>query len=393
MTATDTYYKQLQSILHYWSTVVYDHKRDRFYGCVDENNVPDESAPLGSVMYARALWAFSAGYQVTKNTRDLLMANNAYCYLTTVFWDKTYGGVYWLIDADGQPLADKKQIYALAFVIYGLTEYYKVNPEEKVLDQAKELYWLIERYSYDPVNEGYFEAFNRDWSVADDLRLSDKDSNEEKTMNTHLHIMEAYVNLYRVWPEVTLARKIVNLVNLFHDHIVDARTGQLILFFNDLWQKRSDTVSYGHDIEASWLLCEAAEIAGDEALIMRTKQLALTMVAATIPGFDSDGGLNYEVEAGHLVAEKHWWVQAEAAVGLLNAWQISGQADHLDMFNRNWGFIEQHLIDSANGEWYWGIKDHHTIMPGQDKAGIWKCPYHNSRCLLEIMKRTPDKGK
>jgi mannobiose 2-epimerase len=387
MTAINRYYKQLQSILHYWSTVVYDDKRDRFYGRVDENNVPDEAAPLGSVMYARALWAFAAGYQVTKNTRDLFMAEKAHRYLTTVFWDTTYGGVYWLIDAGGQPLADKKQIYALAFAIYGLTEYYKVKPKECVLDQAKELYWLIERYSYDPVNNGYFEAFNRDWSLAGDLRLSDKDSNEQKSMNTHLHIMEAYVNLYRVWPEAALARKIVNLVNLFHDRIVDAYTKHLILFFSDVWEKRSDMISYGHDIEASWLLCEAAEIVGDEPLIVRTRQLAMAMIDATLSGFDSDGGLNYEVDNGHLIAEKHWWVQAEAAVGLLNAWQISGQTVYLNLFDRSWDFIEQYLIDDVNGEWYWGIKERYEIMPGQDKAGIWKCPYHNTRCLLEIMKR------
>jgi mannobiose 2-epimerase len=389
MTDTDRYYNQLQSILSYWSTIVYDTKRDRFYGRVDENNVPDETAPLGSVMYARTLWAFSAGYQATNNPGHLLMAGKAYRCLTTVFWDKTYGGIYWLVDISGQPLADKKQIYALAFAIYGLTEYYKINPDDSIIDQAKELYWLIERYSYDPVNDGYFEAFNRDWSTADDLRLSDKDNNEQKTMNTHLHIMEAYVNLYRVWPDAALARRILKLVNLFHDRIVDAKTKHLVLFFNDVWDKRSDMISYGHDIEASWLLCEAAEILGDETLIARTKQLAIAMVDAILPGFDN--GLNYEVDGGHLIAEKHWWVQAEATVGLLNAWQISGKDFYLDIFKHNYEYIERYIIDHVNGEWYWGIEGQHTIMQGQDKAGIWKCPYHNSRCLLEIRRRLYDK--
>lgn len=387
MSDTGTYYQHLQQILQYWDTVVFDEQRARFYGRVDENNIPDETAPLGLVMYARALWAFSAGYRATHKARHLLLAGKAYQYLTTAFWDNEYGGVYWLINADGSPLADKKQVYALVFAIYGLTEYYKINPDDTILDKAKELYWLIERYSYDPVHDGYFEAFNRDWSLADDLRLSTKDSNERKTMNTHLHIMEAYINLYRVWPEEGVAKKILKLVNLFHAHIVDAQTRHLVLFFDDTWEKRSDMISYGHDIEASWLLCEAAEMVGDEALIHRTRQLALAMVNATLPGFDSFGGLNYEVDNGRLIAEKHWWVQAEAAVGLLNAWQLSGEDLYLKLFGRSWEYIEKYIIDDTNGEWYWGIKDHHQIMPGQDKAGIWKCPYHNTRCLLEIIKR------
>lgn len=393
MTGIEPYYRELQDILQYWATIVYDKKRDRFYGRVDENNVPDEGAPLGSVMYARALWAFSAGYQATKNPRDLLMAGRAYHYLTTAFWDKTYGGVYWLIDADEQLLADKKQIYALAFAIYGLTEYYKINPDEKVLDHAKELYRLIERYSYDPVHDGYFEAFNRDWSPADDLRLSTKDSNEQKTMNTHLHIMEAYANLYRVWPVDNVAKKISKLVNLFHQHIVNARTNHLTLFFNDVWEKRSDMISYGHDIEASWLLCESAELVGDKDLIKHTEQIAIQMVNAALPGFDEYGGLNYEVDEGYLIAEKHWWVQAEAAVGLLNAWQLTSEGIYLKLFDRSWKYIRKNIIDGANGEWYWGIKDQHTIMPGQDKAGIWKCPYHNTRCMLEIISRLNQPAK
>lgn len=381
------YKAELLNILQYWSNVVYDSKRNRFFGRVDENNVPDENAPLGSVMYARTLWAFSAAYQVTGNPGDLLMAGKAYHYLTIAFWDKKYGGVYWLIDADGEVLADKKQVYALAFAIYGLTEYYKVNIDDTVLDQAKELYWLIERYSYDPVNDGYLEAFNRDWSVADDLRLSEKDSNEQKTMNTHLHIMEAYVNLYQVWPEPGLANKITRLVELFHNRFVDDKSRHLVLFFNEQWERKSDIISYGHDIEASWLLCEAANVTGNADLIKRTEKLAIAMVDAVLPGFDADGGLNYETEEDELVAQKHWWVQAEAAVGLLNAWQLTHNVFYMEIFERSWKYIANNIIDNVNGEWYWGLQNGHELMPGQDKAGIWKCPYHNSRSMLEIIKR------
>jgi len=389
MDTFDSYKRELENILQYWSSVVFDKDRDRFYGKVDEDNHPDEHAPLGAVMYSRILWSFSAAYQLVPDPRYLEMAQKAYNYLITAFSDEVYGGVFWTIDSNGNPDEDKKQIYALAFAIYGLSEFYRINPQKKAVEQAIALYELIEKYSYDPIKEGYLEAFNKDWSLADDLRLSKKDSNEKKTMNTHLHIMEAYVNLYKIWPDENLANKIKNIIHIFSKYIIDPQTNHLGLFFDENWKSKSNIVSYGHDIEASWLLCEAAEILKDEILLFNIREQAIKITRAVAEILTEDGGLNYEYEPdqGHLFTDKHWWVQAEASVGFLNAWQISGDRYYFTLFEKSWNFIDRHIIDKVNGEWFWGIDNNHQLMPKQDKAGIWKCPYHNTRCILEIINR------
>lgn len=381
--------KELRYILDYWADVVFDQQNNIFYGQVNEHNIPNGTAPRGVVMYARILWAFSAAFKFTHDPRDEKMALYAYTGLTRLFRDDKYGGVYWMVDAGGNPLEKKKQIYAQAFVIYGLTEYYSITNNREVLDEAIRLYRLIEEYSFDPEHGGYFEAFNNDWSMATDLRLSEKDDNACKTLNTHLHIMEAYVNLYRMWPDMQLASAIRRLIGLFDLHFIHKSTSHLVLFFNETWLPTSTVISYGHDIEASWLLCEAAAVLDDTLLIKYTEGIAPFIVDAALEGWEMEGGLNYEYisDTNHLVNEKHWWVQAEAVVGLLNVWQITGYDHYKELFEDSWAFIIQHIIDHQNGEWFWGLNADGTVMQGQDKAGIWKCPYHNTRCILEIMKR------
>jgi mannobiose 2-epimerase len=254
---------------------------------------------------------------------------------------------------------------------------------------AIQLYELIQRYSYDSKKGGYFEAFARDWQPLADLRLSNKDANEKKTMNTHLHILEAYSSLYGIWPDAQLAQAITLLLNNFDDHIIHKQAGHLHLFFDENWGVKSDTVSYGHDIEASWLLVEAAETIGNDSLIKKMKAHALKMADAVTRGIDTDGGLWYEYEPSHrkLIKEKHWWPQAEALVGYFNAWQISGNDKYLQYVFNNWAFIKQYIRDNKNGEWFWGVSEDHSVMPDQDKAGFWKCPYHNGRACMELIKR------
>jgi cellobiose epimerase len=287
----------------------------------------------------------------------------------------------------------KKQVYALAFVLYACSEYYIAMHGEPAKQLAIELYRLIQKKSYDPVRGGYFEAFARDWQPLDDLRLSSKDANEKKTMNTHLHVLEGYTALYRIWPDPQLKQHISELLVNFDEHIIDHHTGHLHLFFDEHWQVKSHTVSYGHDIEASWLLLEAAEVIGDDALIARMKTLAIKMAEAVIIGLDTDGGLWYEYEAAHnrLIKEKHWWPQAEALVGFYNAWQLSDRHEFLQYAYNNWAFIKQYIRDNTNGEWFWGVTEDHSVMPNQDKVGLWKCPYHNGRACIEIIRRTNDR--
>ena len=379
---------ELDSILKYWSEHTVDEQNGGFAGQIDFNDQRIENAEKGSVLNARILWTFSASYQTTKNENHKKMAERAFEFLSAYFYDTKFGGLFWSINEDKTPKDTKNQIYALAFAIYGLSEYYVISKNEKALEIAKNLYQKIQEHSYDPVNKGYFEAFTRDWQPIEDLRLSAKDANEKKTMNTHLHIIEGYVNLYKVWKDEKLLEDIIELLETIEKYFINTETGHLRLFFNENWIEKPDVVSYGHDIEAAWLLQQCAEISGNEKLIENYKKYAVQIAEATKEGLDSDGGLWYEFdpEKNKLIAEKHWWPQAEALIGFYNAYQLTGKEEYLDIVYKNWKFIKKHILDQKNGEWVWGIFDDYSLMQ-KDKAGFWKCPYHNGRACLELIQR------
>ena len=389
LTLVDAFQGELDRILAYWSTYAPDAEHGGFHGKIDNDNHVTPHAPKGAVLHGRILWAFSAAYNHEPRPEYLAQATAAFQFLSRYFIDPTHGGVYWSVDYQGQPLDTKKQIYALAFAIYGLAEFYRASGRESTLTMARELYSTIEQHSHDATYGGYLEALARDWSPLADLRLSAKDANEKKSMNTHLHVLEAYANLYRVWPDAGLRQRIGQLLDVFFDHIIDSQTQHLILFSDEDWTPKSTTVSYGHDIEAAWLLLEAAEVLGDDVRINRFQEVAVRMAQAAFEGLNLSGGLNYEYEpdTNHLVAERHSWVQAEAMVGFLNAYELSGETRFYDAFQSVWDFTQRHILDQARGEWYWGVQADQAVMTGQDKAGFWKCPYHNSRACLEIMRR------
>jgi len=179
------------------------------------------------------------------------------------------------------------------------------------------------------------------------------------------------------------------LIGNFTDHFIDADTNHLRLFFDEDWNSRSGLVSYGHDIETTWLLQEAAEVIDETLLLKKIKKINIKIADITIEGIDADGGLWYEYEPAndHLIKQKHWWVQAEAMVGFYNAWQISADNKYLELSLKNWEFVKNNILDLKNGEWIWGVDEHGKVMPGEDKVGIWKCPYHNSRACIELIKR------
>ncbi|SFC99267.1 AGE family epimerase/isomerase [Flavobacterium phragmitis] len=382
---------ELDAILNYWSERTVDEKNGGFVGQIDFNDHLIANAEKGSVLNARILWTFSASYKTTKNENHKKLAKRAFDFLAAYFYDTQFGGLFWSINEDKTPKDTKNQIYALAFAIYGLSEYYAISKEEKALEIAKNLYQKIQEHSYDPVNKGYFEAFTRDWQPIEDLRLSAKDANEKKTMNTHLHIIEGYVNLYKVWKDEKLLEVIIELLETIEKYFINTKTGHLRLFFDENWKEKPDVISYGHDIEAAWLLQQCAEISGDETLIANYKKHAVQIAEVTKEGLDTDGGLWYEYnpEKDELIAEKHWWPQAEALIGFYNAYQLTGKEEYLDIVYRNWKFIKKHIIDQQNGEWVWGVFPDYTVMK-KDKAGFWKCPYHNGRACIELMQRIQD---
>lgn len=382
---------ELDAILKYWSKNTIDNQNGGFIGQIDFNDHLIANAEKGSVLNARILWSFSASYQVTKNEEHKKLATRAFDFLSQYFYDAEFGGLFWSINADKTPKDTKNQIYALAFAIYGLTEYYVISKDEKALEIAINLYLQIQRHSYDPVNGGYLEAFTREWKPIADLRLSEKDANEKKTMNTHLHIVEAYANLFKVWKDKKLQNVIVELLETIEKHFINTETGHLRLFFNEEWIEKPDVISYGHDIEAAWLLFQCAEISEDKTLITNYKKHAIQMAEVTQEGLDTDGGLWYELDSksNELIAEKHWWVQAEALIGFYNAYQLTSDEKYLNLVFKNWTFIKEHILDPKNGEWFWGVNSDYSLIE-KDKAGFWKCPYHNSRACLELIHRILD---
>ncbi|HEY5407187.1 MAG TPA: AGE family epimerase/isomerase [Ginsengibacter sp.] len=380
--------KELFAILEFWQKNTVDSVNGGFYGRLDNDNKIFSDAPKGSVLNSRILWAFSAAYNLTGNEEYLTTASRAFQYITDYFIDKLNGGIYWTVNFKGEPLDTKKQIYALSFAMYGLSEFYLAGKNEQAKEAAIKLYHLIVEHSYDTINGGYIEALSADWKEIDDLRLSKKDANEKKSMNTHLHVLEGFANLYRIWPDEVLKNSIEELIGIFLKYIIDKNTHHLILFFDEKWNVKSNIISYGHDIEAAWLIQEAAEIINNNDLLENVKIQSVQVAKAAAEGLDKDGGLWYELDAdeNYLVKEKHWWPQAEAMIGFFNAWQITDTDAYLEYSLSSWKFVQQCILDTKNGEWFWGVKENYELM-NEDKVGLWKCPYHNSRACIELIKR------
>jgi mannobiose 2-epimerase len=295
----------------------------------------------------------------------------------------------WSVKADGSPLDRSKQIYGQSFAIYGLSEYFLASGDKSALARAIEDYRLVEQYSHDHALGGYIEAFTNDWQRPAGLRLSHVGLDFPKSQNTHLHLMESYTNLYRAWPDAGLKRNLNDLVEVMLNRIITPNGKYLGLFFDADWTPRSHEISYGHNIEANWLLCETADVIGDPDLKIRARTAALKLAQSTLEeGVDTDGGiLNESGPNGLIDSDKEWWPQAEATVGFLNAYQISGDPRYLLAARQSWNFIETRLVDRVHGEWFHGTKRDGTVQPDEPKISLWKCPYHNTRACLEFADR------
>jgi cellobiose epimerase len=377
-----------QNILPFWMNKAIDKGKGGFLGQINGHGEVVKDADKGGILNARILWTFSAAYNQIKNSEYRQTAEYCKNYSFVHFFDSEFGGTYWKLTHEGKPADTKKQIYSQAFFIYALAENYKATGDKACLDKAIELYRLIEEKSFDSRLNGYFEAYSREWKLLEDLRLSDKDANEKKTTNTHLHILEAYTNLYRIWKDEELEKQLRNLVLIFTDKILDPVWHHLLLFFDEKWDSKSTLVSYGHDIEASWLVYEAAKVLGDAGLTGKVKPLCIALAKASLEGFQEDGSMIYEKDEdkGIKDMDKHWWPQAETIIGLINLFEMTGDEQYLSKAIKCWNFVSDNLIDRKNGEWFWSIKDGKPNLK-EDKAGFWKCPYHNARACLEVMAR------
>ncbi len=378
-----------ENIIPFWQKYAVDNEFGGFAGYVGPNLEIDKHSNKGLILNARILWTFAAMYRFDNNPEYLKLARRAYDYLNEYFMDKISGGVFWTVDYLGKCVDDSKKIYGQAFYIYALAEYYLATKESGALMRANEMYELIEKYSYDKINTGYCEVCNRNWSVAQGARLSDKDMNEKKSMNNHLHIIESYTNLYRCEQNSQVAEKILILLDNFKEHIIDRRTFHFNHFFDDTWKVKSDSYTFGHDIEGTWLLYEAAEILKDPELKREIKDIILKMAEVVLKeGIEKDGGLLYEGRKGKIInSDKEWWPQAEAVVGFLNAYQLSSDEKFFKAALNCWNFIDRCIVDHKNGEWF--MKTSRDGVPNltDPKLGEWKCSYHNTRMCLETIRR------
>lgn len=379
------------NILPYWMEKMSD-PRGGFYGRRDGHDNLDENAPKGAILNARILWSFSAAYRVLGKPEYLDYATKAKREIIDRFYDKEHGGIFWSLNADCSPLDTKKQFYAIGFAIYGLSEYARATGDEEAKEYALRLFHDIETHSRDREKGGYIEAMTRDWKPIADMRLSDKDDNSSKTMNTHLHIIEPYTNLLRIAPDnAELREATTTLLNVFLDTIVGAgQRGHMGIFFDDDWHRVDGIISYGHDIEASWLLLETAQILGDKNILDKALKATKRIAMAALEGRCVDGSMVYERHAsGRYDDDKHWWVQAECVIGQLYLYRYHDMPDMLDKSWQTWQYIKNNLIDNEGGEWHWSRKGD-DINYADDKAGFWKCPYHNSRMCLEVFERLSD---
>ena len=426
------------NILPFWLNMQ-DEERGGFYGQMTGRGTLVKDAEKGAVLNARILWSFAAAYRVTGNAAYLDAATRAKDYIMRHFIDREYGGVYWSLNADGTPKDTKKQSYAIGFTIYGLSEYARClaeTEEQKYKSEAREalemaisLFNDLESHAYDPAGDGYIEALTRDWQPLEDMRLSELDENGSRTMNTHLHIIEPYTNLYRVWKDERLEKAIRRLLDIFTDKIMNPANHHLDLFFDDNWQGKRDIQSYGHDIEGSWLLHETALVLNDKETLARIEQVIRLIAVAASKGIIANGAMMHETnlppnplkgefdfdsdfvsesvsvsrsesesrpESAPLLggwgadsgADLHWWVQCENIIGNFNLYQHFGDEQALEKALRCWQWTKENLIDRQNGEWHWSVRHDGTLNLDDDKAGFWKCPYHNSRMCLEIIERT-----
>jgi mannobiose 2-epimerase len=376
----------LDDILPFWRRHSVDYERGGFIAEMSNDLRVKPDAPKGLILNARILWTFSAAYRYTHNAEDRDLARRAFDYLLKHFLDRKHGGFFWRLNPDGSVLDDKKKIYGQAFCIYALTEYFRTFDSAESLNQAVTLFDFLEAHAHDDRNGGYIETTLRDWKPCEDIRLSDKDMNEPKSMNNHLHILEAYTNLFRIRPDIRISERLLELIDLFDTRILNAEKNHLNHFFDEAWTPRSTSYTFGHDIEASWLLLEAADAV---CTAIRIRQPALNMARAVLTeALDADGGLCYEGRDGRIInGNREWWPQAEAVVGFYNAFQLTGEDAFRDAAIRCWRYIRDRFVDPRYGEWFWRVRRDGTIDDAEPKISEWKCPYHNARCCLEILHR------
>ena len=377
----------INNIIPFWNKMV-DKENGGFYGYADADGNPKKDSVKGCILNSRILWFYSAAYHLLKEQELLEKAEHAFLFLQNNFFDSRYGGVYWSVQADGTPEDTTKHTYNQAFAIYALSVYYMASGKKEALHLAYSLYHTIEERCRDA--EGYFEAFDRAFVPASNEKLSENGVMAERTMNTLLHVMEAYTELYRADGFFAVGDSIREILRIFKRKVYDADREICKVFFDKDYNSLISLESYGHDIEASWLIERACDVLGDKAYY----EEMLPMIRELADGAYHNGidtvnfAMNNESENGVVSAKKIWWVQAEAVTGFYNAYQLQPEKKtYLHMAEKIWDYIKSHIIDKKTGEWIEDIEPDNTVKAGQALVHPWKCPYHNGRMCIEMMQR------
>ncbi|MCL2604402.1 MAG: AGE family epimerase/isomerase [Defluviitaleaceae bacterium] len=384
-------HKDLGDLLGWWITHTPDESNGGFYGVVRGDNTPNEAADRFIVVNARLVWTFSAAYHLTKNDEYKKYADRAYDYLTRFFYDKKHGGFYTYVDYKGAAANDRKMTYGNVFAVYGLSEYARVFGCETAKKLATETAAHLDTHMWDAQYKGYFEVASRDWQYMPNILMIQYEPESQKTMNTHLHILEAYANLLRIDGDNKLLRhRVRTLLYLFLNKIINNDNWHFNYFQKRDWTLTNPNYSLGHDIEGSWLLYEAAEILGEPEALADTKRVCANMARAVYDmGISPEGGIytEYDVHERTYSEQFSWWEQNEGVVGFLHAYEMTGERKFLDASLAALDFIEKYFIDRKHGGWHAYVNRGLTPDTARDKCNPYICPYHNARMSMEIIRR------
>lgn len=382
-----------EMLTHLQNTIVpfWDKLRDDvnggFYGYMDYNLGLNKEAEKGCILNSRILWFYSAVYNLTKDEHCLENAKHAYEFLKDVFLDRKYGGVYWMASYDGKITDSIKHTYNQAFAIYALSEYYRACGSEEALDIAKSLFEVIEEHCKDDL--GYLEEFDEQWNEKENVMLSECGVISKKTTNTHLHVLEAYTNLYSVWKDERVKKQLEYVLDKFRHTIYDEKQHVFKIFFDEKWNVTIDVKSFGHDIETCWLINRAADVLAEEDIIKDCRDYTSKVAEKIYELAYSENGMDNECVEGKLDTDRVWWVQAEAVIGFYNNFQITGDKKYYEASCNMWEYIKKAIIDKRNGgEWFWLVSKDGKPYENKPVVEPWKCPYHNGRMCIEIIRRT-----
>ena len=373
-------------IIPFWKNLR-DDENGGYYGWVGYDLKVDKKAVKGCILNSRILWFFSNAYTMLKDPSLLDEADHGFAFMKQYCMDRENGGIFWSIQYDGKPEDTTKHTYNQAFAIYALSSYYEASGKEEALDMAKELFHIIEGKCTDEI--GYKEAFDKEFHEIENDKLSENGVIAEKTMNTLLHVFEAYTELYRVAKLPEVGERLHWIMETFAHKVYNPELHRQEVFFDKNMKSILDLHSYGHDIETAWLIDRGVEVLGDpkmeELLSPITRDLTAQIYKVAFNGHS----LANECEKGVVNTHRIWWVQAETVIGFLNGYQKDpSKKEYLEAAEAEWQFIKDYVIDKRSGsEWYWEVDENGKPYPDRPIVEPWKCPYHNGRMCMEVMKR------